>query len=92
MFRYVIGVNYLGKSIFIEDRATKTMHMFTQRSHYEPGTALRHREYPSDGSLQIVVPTYETNTNPIGDGCPYDIHNFDAFASGLKKTFGRKRK
>lgn len=91
MAKYVIQVDYLTKMIFIEDRATKTMHMFTRiRNSDKPGTPLRHREYPMSDDLQIVVPTYETNMDIFGDGCSSYIQDFDTFASILKEVLGRK--
>lgn len=93
MAKYVISVDYLTKMIFIEDRVTKTQHMFTPiRNSDKPGTPLRHRVYPLDDALQIVRPTYETNMDIFGDGCSSYIYDFDSFASILKETLGHKRR
>lgn len=91
MAKYVIEVDYLTRMIFIEDNVKKTMHMFTWH-HNGHSDTMKHRKYPLGDELRIVVPTYTTDVNPIGDGCPYNIYYFESFAAGLKATFGRKRK
>ena len=91
MFKYAIYVNYQERSIVIDDRATKTQYVFTEGGNpYEHSIRLYCNEYSFDECVQIDAPTYETDTDPIGAGCPYNIWDFDAFASGLEETFGRK--
>ena len=91
MFKYAIYVNYQERSIVIDDRATKTQYVFTEgKNPYEHSVHLCCNEYDFEEVVQIDAPMYETNTDPIGAGCPYDIWDFDAFASGLEKTFGRR--
>lgn len=92
MFKYAICVNYQERIIVIDDREMQTQYVFTEGGNpYEHGVHLCCNEYDFDSVVQIDAPTYETNINPIGVGCPYDIYDFDAFASGVEETFGRKR-
>lgn len=92
MFMYAIYINYQERIIVVDERATQTQYVFTEGGNpYEHSISLHCNEYPFDDVVQIDEPTYETDTNPIKAGCPYDIWDFDAFASGLEETFGRRR-
>ena len=92
MFMYAIYINYQERIIVVDERATQTQYVFTEGGNpYEHSISLHCNEYPFDDVVQIDEPTYETDTNPIKAGCPYDIWDFDAFASGLRETFGRRR-
>lgn len=91
MFKYAIYVNYQERIIVIDDRETKTQYVFTEgKNPYEHRFHLCCNEYDFDDVVQIDAPMYETDVDPIGADCPYDIWDFDAFASGLEETFGRR--
>ena len=91
MFTYAISINHTDRSIVIDDRATRTQYVFTEGGNpYEHSVRLCCNEYPFDDVVQIDAPMYETNTDPIGVGCPYDIYDFESFAAGLEATFGKE--
>lgn len=92
MFKYVIDICSLAKRITIDDYITNSRHVFSLVDCHRDTNTLRHRIYPLDDDCpQIVIPMYTTDVDPLGDDCPYDIHKFDSFASGLKKRFGRRK-
>lgn len=92
MFKYGVYVNYQERVIIIDDRVEQTQYVFEEgKNPYEHSVSLHCNEYDFGDVVQITAPTYETNVDPIGVDCPYDIYNFDAFASGLEETFGRNR-
>lgn len=91
MFTYAISINHTDRSIVIDDRATHTEYVFTEgKNPYEHSVHLCCNEYDFDDVVQIDAPMYETDVDPIGVGCPYDIHDFESFAAGLEATFGKE--
>lgn len=91
MFTYAISINHTDRSIVIDDRATKTQYVLTEgKNPYEHSVSLQCSEYPLEEVVQIDAPMYETDVDPIGVDCPYDIHDFESFAAGLEATYGKE--
>lgn len=91
MFTYAISINHKDRSIVIDDRATQTQYVFTEgKNPYEHSVSLQCNEYDFDDVVQITTPTFESDVDPIGADCPYDIHSFESFVAGLEATFGKE--
>lgn len=91
MKRFAILINIDARSIVIDDRETQTQYVFTEGGNpYEHSVRLCCNEYDFDDVVQIDVPMFETDVDPIGAGCPYDIWDFESFVAGLEATFGKE--
>ena len=91
MKRFAISINIDARSIVIDDRETQTQYVFTEgKNPYEHSVHLCCNEYDFDDVVQIDAPMFETDVDPIGADCPYDINDFESFAAGLEATFGKE--
>ena len=91
MKRFAISININDRSVVIDDRATKTQYVLIEgKNPYERNVSLCCDEYPFEDVVQIDAPMFETDVDPIGVDCPYDIHDFESFAAGLEATFGKE--